>query len=93
MYDGLKTRIVSTVKNPVKLNLKEKLGFLVFISSKSPQDFKKQCKHFGEINESNMGDEKSGTRTKPSEETDSSNHPLYSMQKLFGTKTKVNQRS
>ena len=40
-----------------------------------------------------MGDEKSGTRTKPSEETDSSNHPLYSMQKLFGTKTKVNQRS
>ena len=46
MYDGLKTPIYSTVKYPVKLNLKDKLGFLVYISSKyvSPQDFKKKTK-------------------------------------------------
>ena len=70
------------------LNLKEKLGFLLYISSKyvSPQDFKKQGKHFKEINVSNMEDEKSSTRTKPREETDSSNGQSYSMQKLFRTK-------
>ena len=50
IYYGLKTPIVSTAKNPVILNLKEKLGFLVYISSKyiSPQNFKKQGKHFKE---------------------------------------------
>ena len=91
MYDGLKTPIVSTVKNPVILNLKEKLGFLVCINNKyvSPQNLKKkQGKNFKEINESNMEDKKSGTRTKPREETDSSNDQSYSMQKLFRTKTK-----
>ena len=35
-----------------------------------------------------MEDKKSGTRTKPREETDSSNDQSYSMQKLFRTKTK-----
>ena len=34
-----------------------------------------------------MEDKKSSTRTKPSEETDSSNDQSYSMQKLFRTKT------
>ena len=35
-----------------------------------------------------MEDEKLGTRTKPREETDSSNKQSYSMQKLFRTKAK-----
>lgn len=35
-----------------------------------------------------MEDEKSRTRTKISEKTDSSNNPSYSMQNLFKTKTK-----
>ena len=42
----------------------------------------------GYINESNIEDEKSVTRTKTSEEMDSSNHPSHSMQKMFRTKTK-----
>lgn len=56
MNNGLKMQIVSRVKNPVILKLKEKLGFLVYISNKyvSNQDFNKQSKHFKEINESNM---------------------------------------
>ena len=83
IYDGLKTPIVSTVKNPVILNLKEKLGFLVCISNKyvSPQNLKKQGKNFKEINEVIW-------KTKNREETDSSNDQSYSMQKLFRTKTK-----
>ena len=70
--------------------MKEKPGFLVYISSKcvSPKNFKKQGKNVKKINEVNMEDLKSGTHTKPSEEMDSSNDPSYSMQKLFRTKTK-----
>ena len=86
----LKRQLFQLLKNPVILILKEKLGFLLYISSKYvfPQDFKKQGKHFKEINESNVEDEKSCTCTKPCEETDSSNDLSYSMQKLFRTKTK-----
>ena len=91
MYDGLRTPIVF----PVILNLKEKLGFSLHISSKyvSPKDFKKQGKNFKEINESDIEDEKSGAHTEPSEEMNSSNDPSYYMQKLFRTKTKDEPKS